>query len=59
MHLHVPSDTSGAEMNVTQLHDELVETVVQLDEPTLEKYFEGEQPSDDKLDDLVMQAPAG
>jgi elongation factor G len=56
--LHVPSDTSGAEMNVTQLHDELVETVVQLDEPTLEKYFEGEQPSDAKLDDLVMQATA-
>ena len=50
--LEPPATFAGAMMNPAELHDQLVETIVQVDEAALERYFEGETPQADRLGEL-------
>jgi elongation factor G len=54
--LNPPATSAGAVMNPTELHDQLVETIVQVDDAALEKYFEGTPPEADQLGKLMCQA---
>ncbi len=47
--LSPPSDTSKAVLDIAQLHDQLVEAIVEVDEALMERYLEGEVPSPDEL----------
>jgi len=54
--LHVPDDTEGAVMDLQEINESLVESIIEVDEAVMEKYFEGEIPSDKKLGELMVQA---
>jgi elongation factor G len=54
--LHPPATFTGAVMNPAELHDQLVETIVQVDDAALEKYFEGQPPAEDDLKGLMCKA---
>jgi elongation factor G len=54
--LHPPATFTGAVMNPAELHDQLIETIVQVDDAALERYFEGEMPEPDRLNDLMCKA---
>jgi elongation factor G len=54
--LNPPATFTGAVMNPAELHDQLVETIVQVDDAALEKYFEGTPPEADQLATLMCKA---
>jgi len=54
--LHVPDDTAGAAMDPQEINESLVESIIEVDEAVMERYFEGEIPSDEKLGELMVQA---
>jgi elongation factor G len=54
--LNPPATFTGAVMNPAELHDQLVETIVQVDDTALEKYFEGTPPDADQLGSLMCKA---
>lgn len=47
---------AGAVMDPEEMHTKLVETIVQVDDAIMEKYFEGEEPDLEHLPDLMDQA---
>lgn len=53
-----PSDTSGAVMDVAELHEKAVETIIETDDAVMEKYFEGEVPSTAQLMELAKKGIA-
>ncbi len=57
--LDVPDDTSGALMDPAEIRESLIEAVVEADEAAMEKYLEGEPPSDAELERLMLAAIAG
>ncbi len=56
--LHVPGDTTGALMDPNEIHDALLESIIEVDEQVMERYFEGTQPTDEELSRLIVQAVA-
>jgi elongation factor G len=56
--LNPPAKTDGAELDVKQIHESLVESIIEVDEKTMERYFEGEMPSAEELSKLMVQAIA-
>jgi elongation factor G len=56
--LEIPADVSGAIIDPNEVHDPLIESIVEVDEATMEKYFEGEIPTHEKLDELIEHAVA-
>ncbi len=54
--LDPPRDTSGAVVDIAQVREHLVETIIEVDEAMMEKYFEGEVPSVDQLKAAIPQA---
>lgn len=56
--INPPSDTSGAVMDVAELNEKAVETIIEIDDETMEKYFEGEIPSTDQLMQLAAKGIA-
>jgi elongation factor G len=56
--LSVPDDTSGALIDPSEIHDSLIESIVEVDEAIMEKYLEGTIPSGAELSGLVVQAVA-
>ncbi len=56
--LHPPEDTSGALYDLEEAHRALIEAVVQVDEEVMEKYFEGVEPDDEQVADLMQHALA-
>ena len=57
--LHVPDDISGAIVDPNEIHDPLLESIIEADEAAMERFFEGEIPSDEELGKLIVQAVAG
>jgi len=57
--LEPPSDTAGALMNPQEIHDALVESIIEVDEDVMAKYLEGTQPSREELSGLIARAVAG
>lgn len=56
--LKVPADTSGAIVDPKSINEPLIESIVEVDDAVMEKYFEGEMPSDDELSRLIVRAVA-
>ncbi len=56
--LKVPDDTAGAVMDPAEINEPLIESIIEVDEAVMERYFEGEMPSDDELSRLLVQAIA-
>jgi elongation factor G len=54
--LKVPEDTAGALLDPTAISEPLIESIVEVDDEVMEKYFEGVQPSDADLSRLIVQA---
>jgi elongation factor G len=53
------ADTSGALVDPAEIHDPLIESVIEIDEKVMEKYFEGDMPTDEELSKLIVRAVAG
>ena len=47
--LNVPADTAGALVAPGEIHDSLVESIVMADEEVMNRYLEGEMPSQEEL----------
>ena len=57
--LKVPDDTAGALVDPNEVHDPLVEAIIEADEDVMMQYLEdGELPSDEQLSTLIVQAVA-
>lgn len=56
--LHVPDDTSGALVDPKEIHEPLVESIVEVDDAVMERYFDGQMPSPEELGRLIIKAVA-
>ena len=56
--LNVPADTSGAIIDPEEIHDSLIESIVQVDESVMERYLEGQVPTEEELAHLIVRAVA-
>jgi elongation factor G len=56
--LKVPEDTSGALVDPAKLSESLLESIIEVDEAVMERYFEGTQPSDEEVSGLAGRAVA-
>lgn len=56
--LSVPDDVSGAAIDPNEISEALIESIIEVDEGVMERYFEGELPSADELAKLMVQAIA-
>ncbi len=54
--LKIPEDTSGALVDPASISEPLIESIIEVDEAVMEKYFEGTMPSDEELSRLIVQA---
>ena len=54
--LQVPDDTSGALLDVNEIHDALIESIIEVDEAVMEQYLEGNLPSEKALSRLIVRA---
>lgn len=56
--LRVPEDTSGALLDPQEIHEPLLESIIEVDEAVMERYFEGQPPTDEELSRLIVRAVA-
>jgi elongation factor G len=56
--LNVPEDTTGALMDPNEIHDPLLESIIEVDEGVMERYFEGTPPTEEELSKLIVRAVA-
>ena len=56
--LTVPDDTSAAVIDPREIHDGLIESIIEVDEAVMERYFEGTEPTQDELGRLMSLAVA-
>ncbi len=56
--LDVPDDVAGAAIDPNEIHESLIESIVEADDEVMERYLEGEPPSDEELAHLVSMAVA-
>lgn len=56
--LKIPKNVDGAVVDPQPIHEALVESIIEVDEKLMERYFEGEMPSDEELSDLLANAVA-
>ncbi len=54
--LKVPEDTSGALIDPASISDSLIESIIEVDEQVTERYFEGQQPTEEELARLIPKA---
>lgn len=54
--LNVPDDIDGAAIDPNEINEALIESIIEVDEAVMERYFEGEIPSEDELAKLMVQA---
>ena len=54
--LKVPDDIDGAAIDPNEINEALIESIIEVDEAVMERYFEGEIPSEDELAKLMVQA---
>jgi elongation factor G len=57
--LQVPGDTSGAVIDPNDIHESIVESIVESDEAVMERYLDGDMPSADDLAQLLVKAVGG
>lgn len=56
--LKVPADTTGAVIDPGSIHTPLLESIIETDEQVMERYFEGEEPTEEEIGRLIIQAVA-
>jgi elongation factor G len=56
--LKLPASTDGAVIDPKQINESLIESIIEVDENVMERYFEGETPSPEELSKLMVQAIA-
>ena len=56
--LQVPDDTAGAVVDPNEISESLLESIIEVDEEVMERYFEGQQPSLEELSNLIVRAVA-
>ncbi|MEO1086178.1 MAG: GTP-binding protein, partial [Acidobacteriota bacterium] len=56
--LQVPDDTGGAVVDPAEISEALVESIIEVDEAAMERYFEGEMPTPEQLSTLMVRAIA-
>ncbi|MGB6042227.1 MAG: elongation factor G [Pirellulales bacterium] len=56
--LNVPEDTAGALLDPKEIHEPLIESIIEADEEVIERYFEGTTPSEEELSGLIVRAIA-
>ncbi len=54
--LKLPEKTDDAMVDPAAIHEALVESIIEVDDEVMERYFEGEMPSDQELSRLMTQA---
>ena len=54
--LQVEGDSSGALLDVDEIHNALIESIIEVDEEVMEKYLEGTLPTQEDLSRLIVQA---
>lgn len=54
--LAVPENTDGALVDPSEIHEPLIESIIEVDEEVMERYFEGTQPSEQELSSLIVRA---
>ncbi len=57
--LNPPKDAAGAVIDPTSLSESLIESIIEVDEAMMERYFEGQMPTAEELSKLLVQAIAG
>jgi elongation factor G len=56
--LNVPDDTTGALVDPSEISESLIESIIEVDEEVMERYFEGNLPTEAELSKLIIQAIA-
>lgn len=56
--LDTKENVPGALINPTEIHTALIESIIEVDEELMTKYFEGEEPTHEQLDALIVPAVA-
>ena len=56
--LKVPDDTAGALVDPAEISEPLMESIIEVDDEVMERYFDGQQPTDEELTRLIVQAVA-
>ncbi|HYW80697.1 MAG TPA: elongation factor G, partial [Thermoguttaceae bacterium] len=56
--LKVPDDTDGAAVDPAEISESLLESIIEVDEEVMERYFEGTMPTDEELSRLIVRAVA-
>lgn len=56
--LMIPQNVDGAVVDPRPIHESLVESIIEVDEQLMERYFAGEMPSDEELSKLMVNAIA-
>ena len=56
--LKSPEGVEGALMDPKEIHEALIESIVEIDEALMERYFEGQHPNDEELAQLIVRAVA-
>ncbi|NOY42176.1 MAG: elongation factor G [Planctomycetes bacterium] len=56
--LEVPDKIEAAAIDPQEIHEALVESIIEVDESVMERYFEGEMPTTDELNSLMVKAIA-
>ncbi len=57
--LIVPEDTQGALVDPAEIHTSLIESIIEIDEDVMTRYFDGVEPSGEELARLIVHAVAG
>lgn len=53
-----PGNAAGALVNPEEIHTSLIESIVEVDEELMLKYFDGQEPTQEQLDSLLTRAVA-
>jgi elongation factor G len=54
--LNVPADTDGALLDPNEIRDPLIESIIEVDEAVMERYLEGQPPTEEELSRLIVRA---
>jgi elongation factor G len=56
--LKVPADTSAALIDPATINEQLVESIIEVDEAVMERYFEGTLPTEQEISSLLIKSVA-
>ena len=54
--LNVPTDTAGALMDPAEISEPLIESIIEADDAVMERYFEGQMPTEAELAELTVRS---